>query len=131
AASVNQMLPSGPAVICNGSLLTLKPGVSPDVNSVTVPFGLSRATRPGSADSVNQILEPGPAVIPKGEPFAEKAGVTPPVNSVTFVSESTRATRPGSVASVNQILPSGPRVIDSGLLPVKPSVVPLISSVLT
>ena len=64
--SVNHSLPSAPVVIELGPLLAVKPGVTPARNSVTLPFGLIRATAPGSPVSVNQMLPSGPAAIPLG-----------------------------------------------------------------
>ena len=56
-SSVNQRLPSRPAVISMGWLL----GVMPARNSVTTPVGV---IRPIALSSVNQMLPSGPAVIP-------------------------------------------------------------------
>ena len=73
--SVNQRLPSGPAVIEAGWL--------PDVGMaylVTVPLGVMRPTRFASV-SVNHTLPSGPAVTPCGEPLAD----IPLENSVTPV----------------------------------------------
>src|SRR5271157_3381020 len=60
--SVNQRLPSGPAVIPTGPLL----GVMPALNSVTVPPGVIRPIRSPDC-SVNQRLPSGPAVIKAGK----------------------------------------------------------------
>ena len=60
SASVNQRLPSGPAVIPAGTLSAVGIG-----NSVIVPLGVIRPILlPLSA--VNQRLPSGPAVIPTG-----------------------------------------------------------------
>ena len=71
--SVNQRLPSGPAVISAG----WPPGVMPAENSVITPAGVIRPIRP-ARDSVNQRLPSGPRVIPKGLLLAAGIG-----NSVT------------------------------------------------
>ena len=60
-SSVNQRLPSGPAVIPTGLL----PAVMPVANSVTAPAGVIRPIRLPTC-SVNQRLPSGPAVIPSG-----------------------------------------------------------------
>src|SRR3989442_9317195 len=76
--SVNQRLPSGPAVILSGEL--------PDVgrrNSVIFPLGVMRPIWL-TLFSVNQRLPSGPAVIPSG-PLAY-VGI---VNSVSFPASRT------------------------------------------
>src|SRR5262249_6738916 len=65
--SVNQRLPSGPAVISSGSLA----GERPWVNPVTWPSGV---IRPMACISANQRLPSGPAVIPKGSPLGSGIG---------------------------------------------------------
>src|SRR6266700_3304691 len=60
STSVNQRLPSGPAVIPSGVLLPFERG-----NSLMVPPGLMRPILLPSI-SVNQRLPSGPAVIPSG-----------------------------------------------------------------
>src|SRR5271157_3784973 len=104
--SVNQRLPSGPAVISSGPLL----GVMPALNSVTVPPGVIRPIRSPLA-SVNQRLPSGPAVIPRGSLL----GVMPALNSVTVPPGVIRPIR-SPENSVNQRLPSGPAVIPAGTL---------------
>src|SRR5437764_23207 len=77
--SVNRMLPSGPVVIPTGARLAVKPVVTPPVNSVTDPSGLTRPSAPGFPVSVNQMLPSGPVVIPNGPRLAVNPVVTPPV----------------------------------------------------
>src|SRR5262249_39060484 len=104
--SVNQRLPSGPAVIPSGRLLA----VMPVANSVTTPAGVIRSIR-SLLSSVNQRLPSGPAVIPLGT----LSVVIPVANSVTAPAGVTRPTR-WPFDSVNQRLPSGPAVIPKGRL---------------
>ena len=109
AHSVNQRLPSGPAVIPSGPL----PALIPAENSVTVPVGVMRPMRP--SNSVNQRLPSGPAVIPRGSLFA----LIPDWNSVTVpvgVIRPIRRFEAVQLDSVNQRLPSGPAVIPAGPL---------------
>ena len=57
--SVNQRLPSGPAVMSSGEWLPAGVG-----NSVTAPEGVIRPILP--SDSANQRLPSGPGAIPSG-----------------------------------------------------------------
>src|SRR5258708_25381603 len=72
AASVNQRLPSGPAVM-RSSLL---PGTG---NKVMLPLGVMRPIVP--ALSVNQRLPSGPAVMPKAVPEGTLNSVTVPATA--------------------------------------------------
>src|SRR6266851_4791460 len=67
--SMNQRLPSGPAVIVIGSL----PAVGMGNSAVMVPLGLMRPILL-PLNSVNQRLPSGPAVIPSGELLAVGTG---------------------------------------------------------
>src|SRR5271166_4101563 len=92
SSSVNQRLPSGPAVMLIGALLAV--GMA---NSVMMPPGVMRPILlPNTGfSSVNQRLPSGPAVIPVGVAFAVGSGnwvmmggnstrtVSPPVLTVT------------------------------------------------
>src|SRR5215469_13599577 len=107
-ASVNQRLPSGPAVISQGAERGVGTG-----NSVSTPSGVIRPIRlPGI--SVNHRFPSDPAVITRGWPPAVTG------NSVTApVAGTRRATAPVLDAvrrSVNQMLPSDPAATDVGLV---------------
>src|SRR5260221_559641 len=69
ASSVNQRLPSGPAVMPSGRLA----GTG---NKVMLPLGVMRPIAP--ALSVNQRLPSGPAVMPKAVPEGTLNSVTVP-----------------------------------------------------
>ena len=101
--SVNQRLPSLPAVIPHGAAF----GVIV-ANSVITPCGVMRPILLVDR-SVNQRLPSGPLVIPHG--FAP--ALRPLLNSVTT---PVGVMRPIllDADSVNQRLPSGPAVIDCG-----------------
>ena len=71
--SVNQTLPSGPAVMPSGPA----PGVIPAVNSVIAPSGVTRAMRPGSAYDAAHTLPSAPRAMPAGF----ECGVSPAANS--------------------------------------------------
>src|SRR6266851_2992489 len=108
-ASVNQRLPSGPAVMQKGLLK----GVGTE-NSVIPPLVVMRpiSSAPLPVSSVNQRLPSGPAVMPKGLP--------PGVGTENSVMVPLGVMRPILFArvelSVNQRLPSGPAVMPSGPL---------------
>src|SRR6187200_637019 len=117
-ASVNQRLPSGPAVIPTGWRSTENGPGGAIGNSVTTPSGVIRPMRPGLANSVNHRLPSGPSVIPRGCAFAENPGVVPP-EAIVVISPAgvTLVIRPGPACSVNHRLPSGPAVIAVVKLP--------------
>src|SRR5260370_8245108 len=89
AWSVNQSLPSGPAVMPSGRLA----GTG---NKVMLPLGVMRPIAP--ALSVNQRLPSGPAVMPKAVPEGTLNSVTVPapaqVGAVLRLSTPTPATLP-------------------------------------
>src|ERR1700722_4014757 len=97
--SVNQRLPSGPAVI--------PVGFDNEPNSVIAPAVVILPIFPSPAklspSSANQRLPSGPSVIPKGDDVDGKLNsvITPPVVILVI---------PG-FCSVNQRLPSGPAVM--------------------
>ena len=81
-------------MMSKGSVSNENPGVTPPVNSVTTPAGVTRPIRPGLATSVNQRLPSGPSAISRGKPLAVKS--VPPVATVlTSPSVVIFATRPG------------------------------------
>src|SRR5207302_5644762 len=93
--SVNQRLPSGPAVMAKGKLPAGR------LNGVTVPLGVMRSMLPRS--STNHKLPSGPRVMP--------AGIAPgTANSTAAPSGEIRPTFPAN-SSVNQTFPSGPFVM--------------------
>src|SRR5437762_2884605 len=99
--SVNQRLPSGPAVIPPGQALAVGA-----VKSVAVPAAVMRPMLPLTLlPSVNQRLPSAPAVIRLGPLFAVGTG-----NSVTVPAVVMRPILL-LLPSVNQRLPSGPAVI--------------------
>ena len=104
--SVNQRLPSGPAVMPDGALLA----EMPLLNSVITPAGVMRPMRLPPY-SVNQRLPSGPAVMP----FGWLPAVMPVLNSVTVPVGVMRPMRL-PLDSVNQRLPSGPAVMPIGTL---------------
>src|SRR5439155_905810 len=103
-SSVNQRLPSGPAVMLSGAL-----PVVGTANSVTVPV---RVIRPilFPLSSVNQTFPSWPAVMPMGP--------LPAVGTVNSVTAPAGVIRPIRLPknSVNQRLPSGPAVMLRTLL---------------
>src|SRR5579864_4901691 len=111
--TVNQRLPSGPAVIPPGALSAVDKG-----NSVMIPAGVIRPILP-IPGSENQRLPSGPAVISLG--WSSGAALSPVdwlldegvVNSVTV---PVGVIRPilCPCCSANQRLPSGPTVIPKG-----------------
>src|SRR5712692_1337639 len=96
--SVNQMFPSGPAVIQNGELRPL-------TGSVITPLGVIRPIFP-DAPSTNHRLPSGPVATAPGNEFGVGIG-----KLVSFlVARSRRHTLlPGTW--VNQMFPSGPAVM--------------------
>src|SRR5215468_1448581 len=86
--SVNQRLPSGPAVIPKGPLLTV--GIE---NSVIVPVGVMRPIL--LLDSVNQRLPSGLAVIDAGSLLAVETGnsVTAPAPMAPEGAENAKSSR--------------------------------------
>src|SRR5579885_410140 len=97
--SVNQSLPSVPAVISHGYL----PGVTTE-NMMICP---SELLRPILSDSVNQRLPSGPAVIPRGLlPSGRRNSVILPAGVMRPIWLP--------LDSVNQRLPSGPAAIPQG-----------------
>src|SRR5215472_4436950 len=106
--SVNQTLPSGPAVISHGAARRVGTG-----NSVSKPPGVMRPIRfPGI--SVNHRFPSGPAVITRGCPPALTGySVTAPVDGTS------RPIAPAAAVvrcSVNHTLPSDPTATELGLL---------------
>src|SRR5579871_2931586 len=101
--SVNQRLPSGPAVILVGPLPVVGRG-----NSVICPPGVIRPSLSASG-SVNQRLPSGPLVMPSTPVCAGNSVICPPgvMRPILPVLSS-------KVASVNQRLLSGPVVMSSG-----------------
>jgi hypothetical protein len=92
--SVNQRLPSGPAVIPTG-FVTAVVGKGDRGNSVTSPAGVIRPIR-FPISSVNQRLPSGPAVIPFGLPPAvgtRNSVTTPCATAGAGISPVTVATR--------------------------------------
>src|SRR6266851_5201232 len=86
-ASVNQKLPSGPAVIPSGELLCVGTG-----NVVMLPLGVMR---PMLFDSANQRLPSGPAVMPLGKLAGENSVMVPTLaqaGAVLRLSRPTQAT---------------------------------------
>src|SRR5437868_1075716 len=81
--SVNQTLPSGPAVIPDGLASAVNPRALPPVNSCTTPPRSMNPTEPGFVGSVNHRFPSGPVASPDGPRFAVNPGVSPPANSVT------------------------------------------------
>ncbi len=79
---VTQTLPSGPATTSDGPRLALRFGVTPPVNSVTTPAGVTFEIRPAPPHWVIHTLPSGPRPMPSGFVLAENPGATPPVNSV-------------------------------------------------
>src|SRR5215813_8410574 len=100
--SVNQRLPSGPAVIPLSWLASVRTS-----NSVSVPLGV---IYPILLPAVNQRLPSGPAVIPLSRLAS--------VGTANSVSVPLGVIRPILLPSysVNQRLPSGPPVIPDGPL---------------
>src|SRR4051794_23681637 len=108
-ASVNQRLPSGPAVIPTGWRSTENGPGGAIGNSVTTPSGVIRPMRPGLANSVNHKLPSGPAVTPRGCEFAENPDDSPPyATRLMSPAGVTFEIRPAPADSVNHRLPSGP-----------------------
>jgi len=104
APATNQMFPSGPAVISDGTRSsgnTTQPALGTVIgNSVIVPDGV---IRPTALFSENQRLPSGPVVIPL-------VGVLL-LGSGKYVTEPEGVIRPIAPVVVNQRLPSGPAVI--------------------
>lgn len=94
-ASVNHTLPSPPTAIPVGTRSTVKPGVPPAGNSVTLPAVVIRPMPPGFACSVNQRLSSGPLTISPGWRSGRKA-----LNSVTTPDGVMRPIRPPLPCSV-------------------------------
>ncbi len=107
AFSVNQRLPSGPAVMSVGWELLVSPAAAP--KTVATPAGVMRPIPPGSLSSVYQRLPSGPAAMLVGS-----LSVTPVGNSVMTPAGVMRPMRPGFDFSVNQRAPSGPAVMSVG-----------------
>ena len=109
--SVNQRLPSGPAVIPEGTAVALMPAE----NVVTRPLGVMRPIRPDGGpdgpapEAVNQRLPSGPAAMSPGP----NALVGPTGNSVTAPRVVIRPIRL-PMCSVNQRFPSAPAAIAPG-----------------
>src|SRR5579885_433410 len=115
--SVNQRLPSGPAVMSQGAL-SGRPSALGTANSVMVPLGVMRPILlppmqnpfESRAHSVNQRLPSGPAVMPK-DPLL---GVGRANSVMVPLGVMRPIWWPGY--SVNQRLPSGPAVMRQGPL---------------
>jgi hypothetical protein len=112
--SVNQIRPSGPAVIPSGLLFAVGTGIS-RTSLLEVAFGVMRPTRLWSvpATSVNHRFPSGPAVMPDGETLAVGMGISSPAPICPAV-----VMRPILLPkySVNHSRPSGPVVIPRGVL---------------
>src|SRR5438128_2577636 len=110
--SVNQMLPSGPAVMPVGCTFGEKALAVGTLKDVKVPAVVTRTTAllPWS---MNHMLLSGPAVMALGLGFGPGAlsrGSSPPVAGLTLP-----MTLPGPFSCVNQTLPSGPIVMPARL----------------
>src|SRR5260370_34448722 len=103
-ASVNQRLPSGPAVMLAGLLLAV--GIW---NAEKLPLGVMRPIAP-ILNSVNQRLPSEPAVMPSGPQPAEDPHFVGRGNSVMLPPGVMRPILLLFI-SVNQRLPSGPTVM--------------------
>ncbi len=78
--------------------------MSPVLNSVTAPAGVTRAMAPSPPDSAIQRFPSGPFVMPFGLP----ATVRRPVNSLMNPSPGLSGPNALRLSSVNHILPSPP-----------------------
>src|SRR5260221_581293 len=107
SSSVNQRLPSGPAVMPNGLQPNLCPQVVGRGNKVELPAVVMRPMLFPKA-KVNHRLPSGPAVMPKGPKLFVETW-----NSVTLPLGVMRPIMP-TLYSVNQRLPSGPAVMNLG-----------------